>query len=653
MPSNPNSSESRATLLAKQIKRDWWWITFGLIIFTAIFSLLKERTSLHKLDLTFYDFQYSHLVPLPPETSSALIIIDDRSINQIGYWPWRRAEYARALDYLGLAKAVGLDIIFSDKNPSYLQDDDFLAYSIEEHGRVVLPSVIDIKNEYENYPIAELARAASNIGYINAYPDRDGVVRRTHPYQLLPIGLTQHFSLAMIYAGGDEEKVDYIYKDPPSKSRLIPFIGPPGSFNTYSFTDVVNGRYSPDEFKDKYVFIGAWSQGLGDFYPTPLSTLKQTSMSGVEILANNLENILHNKWVNVFPTPINALLSTLPVLLTCIILRRLTPRRALLSTAAVVVVTLVGNWIALSCFKIWIPPTSSLLGTILAYPVWYWRSQETVLRFINNEINQMRNHDPVLRQSLNTGSTDYTLPERLSHLHRAIELLREAQQRREETLRFISHDMRAPQNSILALVKMTRDNQLLLDLTTMLDKIESYASTTLELVDDFMDLARVEAMEMTLEPLFLNDLLATVCDDAWIRAKSKNINLVFIEPEDGIWVSAHPPLLKRALINLIDNAIKYSPENTTVECLLTLNTSFAQITISDQGWGIPAENLSTIFQPFKRAHTFKPNAPSGSGLGLAFVQMVILRHFSTIQVQSKESIGTAFTIKIPISTEPV
>lgn len=653
MLNNPNYSESRATLLAKQIKRDWWWITFGLLIFTAIFSLFKEKTSLHKLDLTFYDFQYSHLVPTPAETSSALIIIDDRSINQIGYWPWRRTEYARALDYLGLAKAVGLDILFNDKNPHYLQDDVFLAYSIEQHGRVVLPSVIDAKKEIENYPIPELARAASNIGYINAYPDRDGVVRRTHPYQLLPIGLAQHFSLAMVYAGGDEEEVDYIYQTPPSTSRLIPFIGPPGSFNTYSFTDVVNGRYSPEEFKDKYVFIGAWSQGLGDFYPTPLSTVKQTSMPGVEILANNLENILHNNWVKTFPTPINALLSTLPVLLTCIILRRLTPRRALLSTTAVVAIILVGNWITLSCFKIWVPPTSSLLGTILAYPVWYWRSQETVLRFINNEINQMRNHDPALRQSLSTSSTDYTLPERLSHLHRAIELLREAQQRREETLRFISHDMRAPQNSILALVKMTRDDQLRLNLSTMLDKVESYASTTLDLVDDFMDLARVEAMEVTLEPLFLNDLLATVCDDAWIRAKSKHIDLVFVEPEEGIWVNAHLSLLKRALANLIDNAIKYSPENTTVKCVLTLNTSFAQITITDQGWGIPAADLSSIFQPFKRAHTSCANVPAGSGLGLAFVHMVILRHFSTIQVQSKETEGTTFTIQMPLSTEPM
>lgn len=67
----------------------------------------------------------------------------------------------------------------------------------------------------------------------------------------------------------------------------------------------------------------------------------------------------------------------------------------------------------------------------------------------------------------------------------------------------------------------------------------------------------------------------------------------------------------------------------------------------DQGWGIPADALPTIFQVFKRAHAEQQDAPSGSGLGLAFVHAVIVRHFGDISVDSEVSVGTTFTVHLP------
>ena len=71
------------------------------------------------------------------------------------------------------------------------------------------------------------------------------------------------------------------------------------------------------------------------------------------------------------------------------------------------------------------------------------------------------------------------------------------------------------------------------------------------------------------------------------------------------------------------------------------------ITLVDQGWGIPAAALPTIFQVFKRAHAEQQDAPSGSGLGLAFVHAVIVRHFGDISVESEEGVGTTFTVHLP------
>lgn len=654
MTSNTSfTTPSRATLLAKQIKREWWWVTISLVLFCAALSFYREQLNIKRLDLTFYDFQSTHLTALNPKPSpknTALIIIDDDSILRIGYWPWRRIEYARVLDYLTQAKAVGVDILFHDKNPAYPNDDDYLAYAIESHGRVVLPSVLNADGIITYLPLSPLTEAAAATGYINVPPDADGVVRRTRLYNSSTNN--QHFVLALLEAAGETDKREYALKQPQGPFRLVPFKGPSGSFDSYSFADVVEGKITPETFKDKYVLIGAWSHGLGDFYPTPLSTDEKTSMSGVEILANNLENVLDDYWIYELPVWLTILLNILPVVLICIMLRHLRPRRAIISTAVVLAMVFIGNWVLLNIFNIWNPPTASLIRTILAYPVWYWRSQETVLKHINNEISEMRNQDPSLRLALADNSAHSSLPERLSHLHKAIAMFRKAQQQREETLRFISHDMRAPQNSILALVDMHKNNQLDLDIEQMLSYIENYSHTTLNLVDDFINLAKVEAMELNLTPLLLNDLLAEICDDAWFRAQAKHITINLTEPDDGVWVNASPPLLKRALANLIDNAIKYSSEHTQINCSIknNLKKQLVSIIIQDQGWGIPAETLPTIFQIFKRAHSEQPDTPEGSGLGLAFVQAVILRHLGHIHVSSEIDVGTIFTIELPMAT---
>lgn len=650
----PATELARSSLLARQINKDWWWTSLFLIVFSMALSCFKAETPLQRLDLMFYDTLLALGTSTPAlsskEKQTALIIIDDYSLEKMGYWPWRRNEYARVLDYLQQAKAVGIDIMFQDINPLFPQDDSFLSYSIQQHGRVALASTINAEKTQLQPPIPSLAQAAAALGYINIYPDSDGVVRNILLFSEVNQEPVQHLTLAMLEAAGDTQIASRALLNPIGPNRLIPFIGPAGSFDTYSFYDVISGAVSPDVFKDRYVLIGAWSSGLGDYYPTPMSSSNQTSMSGVEILANILESTVHNQWIWTPSSLICALLSALPVLFICYVLRILPPSGALIGTLIVLLWLFLGNWLLLHAFKIWIPPSAAIISTLLAYPVWYWRSQETVIQYVNKELAEMRQQSPALSQALRSKSNTNSLPERLAHLHKAIELLREAQQRREETLRFISHDMRAPQNSILALIKMQRNQELHLDLESILNKVENYSQTTLELVDDFMDLARVEAMELQFETLCLNDVVAEVCDEAWVRAKAKQSQIIFHEPDHTIWAPIAPKLFKRALSNLIDNSLKYSPAGTTVRCHLQQLNHTVRITIQDQGWGIPAQDLPFIFQAFKRVHSTRQDDPKGSGLGLTFVHTVITRHFGQIQVSSVEGQGTTFTIDIPGET---
>jgi signal transduction histidine kinase len=338
----------------------------------------------------------------------------------------------------------------------------------------------------------------------------------------------------------------------------------------------------------------------------------------------------------------------LPVLLACQVLIYLSPRATLLSLIGLVFAILLVNWIAMHGFNLWIPPLASLITVLLAYPLWHWRSQEAALNQVTEELNKLQLEYPDVRTALNerlSGLSARNLPHRLTQLHKSINLLRQAQTKREETLRFISHDMRAPQNSILALASLQRQDDSKLPPDQFLHKMENYAEQTLELVDNFISLARAEAMEMVLSPLALPDLLADCMDDAWASASKRSISLNLHDSE-LVWVNGNAPMLRRAFTNLIQNAIKYGPDGNQIDIELVLDKKTVRIFVKDQGWGIPIENQATIFEPYHRAHENTAGAPSGSGLGLAFVKTVINKHGGDIALDRTNEQGCTFIVSL-------
>src|SRR5690606_29777056 len=109
------------------------------------------------------------------------------------------------LDQLQQARAVGIDFVLSDINPAYPQDDQALAQAMVRHGRVVVPQIVDASGHGTIDPLPPVARAAAGLGYVNIYPDQDGVIRSISLYQALDDGtLAQHFIMAMLDVAGDE-----------------------------------------------------------------------------------------------------------------------------------------------------------------------------------------------------------------------------------------------------------------------------------------------------------------------------------------------------------------------------------------------------------------------------------------------------------------
>jgi CHASE2 domain-containing sensor protein/signal transduction histidine kinase len=225
--------------------------------------------------------------------------------------------------------------------------------------------------------------------------------------------------------------------------------------------------------------------------------------------------------------------------------------------------------------------------------------------------------------------------------------LRASERQREDALRLLTHDMRAPQASILAVLE-AEGKKVPPELAR---RLERYAHQTLGLADDFVHLARAESGRFVVETFNLSDALLDAVDDLWPLADAKRIRILSDVPDNEALVTGDRALLTRALANLLGNAIKYSDERTRIAARVTLGEREVRCEIEDQGRGIAAEDLPKLFEPFRRLAP-PEGAPAaseagGAGLGLAFVKAVVERHRGEVHATSVEGQGSTFGFRLP------
>ena len=235
--------------------------------------------------------------------------------------------------------------------------------------------------------------------------------------------------------------------------------------------------------------------------------------------------------------------------------------------------------------------------------------------------------------------------------------LRESERRRDEALRFLSHDMRSPQASIITLLEMVKEDPDSIPHSTLLERIGKYSRRTLNLADDFLRLAKAErAKPADFAPVELTEILRDVVEEGESAVRGKSIRVVLSVPDDEAWVSGDRDLLTRAVINLLSNAVKYSPEETTVAVTLSRADAGARwrIDVVDEGFGIAPENMSRLFMRFQRIEQEGQPKADGIGLGLVFVKTVTERMGGEVSVASQvvvnegDAHGTTFSIALPV-----
>jgi PAS domain S-box-containing protein len=229
-----------------------------------------------------------------------------------------------------------------------------------------------------------------------------------------------------------------------------------------------------------------------------------------------------------------------------------------------------------------------------------------------------------------------------------ISALAQAESDREEALQLLSHDMRSPQSAIIALLPTVPDKDVS-------RRIEGHARRTIALAQDFVDVARMGESPFEGADVLLANLAHDIADNLWPLAREREVTIEVIDQSDSAFVLAEPDSLSRAITNILDNAVKFSPLggsiHVTTRRISDADVNMIELTICDDGPGIDPELLPRLFTRF--AAQSAPDARiKSSGLGLTYVRAVAERHGGKVWAENGAK-GACFHLRLPEAVDPI
>ncbi len=674
-----------------------------------------------------------------PDASDNIVIvaIDDRSLQDVGAWPWPRSRHAALVNRLrdAGARMIVLDILFLENSDP--AEDAALQEAMMRAGNVLLPHTFGVRQGAVTgadpfYPIAPLQSAAAGLGHVAAEQDGDGILRRFDLVRSTDQGRFPHLATTAMELLGEGDM-----SERHGDTALIT-LHPETVPVFYSASGVIAEEYPPEFFEGKIVLVGATAQGMGDRYAVATGSVRL--MTGIETQANLFEALLADAVIEPVGAAWQNAIAGITLVLLFATFWYLSPRWGLAATIGLSLLLIAVSAGLLAVGSLWLPVLPAVTMIVLAYPLWSWRRLSHVSRYLDREADRMignqqrieadQGMEYVARQVRRVRSLISSMQGSLEFIRQVIEAapdamivldqdnrvqmlngkaeqmftgwdqdapptlqelfafdraiiqrdgeellsedgrsfliaraalgsgeeqdltgeilalreitdLRRLDQERKQMLEFLSHDMRTPQVAIIGLTRKQAEEKPGPD---TMNRIRKQANRTLKLADDFVQLARLESPELQLEDSDIGALLEEACDRAYVLAEAKHIAIEQRLPETPCFADVDASLIARMMDNLIGNAVKYSPESTTITVALECEDSGEhRIIVSDQGEGLPEARLNN---PFARFGAHATHAGPSAGLGLALVKKVVDAHKGTIDVASKRGKGTRFTVTL-------
>lgn len=447
---------------------------------------------------------------------------------------------------------------------------------------------------------------SENSGIINLPPDYDGTVRRfSSPFASIP-----HLGLKL------SNVKDAALRLPDPKNTLINYQGQPQSYSTVSLTDILSTKVDTNRIKNKIVIIGS-KDSPNHMLPTPLGF-----MSKAEVVANIVDNANYDRWPIKLDLQYYILFFFFLIVMSVIIINYYPQSLALaITTAFTGLVISLAVWV-FDHFNIWIPIISTVIQVLSVYVV-----------FIGYKLSQNERKSWRLEQEK--------------------KYLFELEQLKNNFISLISHDLKTPiakiQGIVERLMQTTHDESLACDLVTL----KSSSQELQKYIQSILQVSRIESSDFKVkkEALDINQIIENVIDQLTPLAKEKNISIdKNLEPLFSVEIDG--ALMHEVIINLVENAIKYTPKNGQITVVSQEVEDGTKIYVVDTGDGIPTSEFEHIWEKFYRGK--KHNLiTKGTGLGLYLVKYFIELHGGTVFINSKEGLGTTIGFKIPFAEVPM
>lgn len=630
-----------------------WLICLAVVLSCA--AVLLYTDLLERVDLGIYD-AVLRFDSRPANPDILIVAVDEASLQAIGRWPWPRERHAELMENLTKSRprAVAMDMLFVE--PS--KDDNVLAASLKslrEHSQVFLP--ITLRDPLAPgrvplplLPVPELVEASTALGHIHVELDSDSVARSLYVREGSDeLGFWDAISALLAQAAGAPSLPSGPDSSPKGTgwhriSRLlIPFASGSGAYRMVPYVSVLRGEVPEAYIRDKLVLVGLTATGVGDRYPTPVSSAGVLT-PGVEINAAALDGFLSERMIRPIPLSVQSMVYAILLIGWMLCLWRLGPKGGAFGVACFTLLALTLTIGLQAVFHRWLPVVSCVATAWLAYLLWSWRRLAYLLSDLYRRAEALL--PGTTRLVRRDGWQDV-----VELLDRGLIAEEQLKQQRSEALQLLSHDFRAPQVAILALLDTAEEQEI--SSVELNLRIEQQVRATLDLADDFVMLLRAEGEVYDWQDVDVAQLVVDVFDRAWPLAAAKRITLKMELPRFGEGNSVaecmfeiDSKMLSRAFFNLVDNAVKYSPANSTVWMSLQHKEDRSiDFSVRDEGKGISAEDLPYLFKRFKRFA--ESESVSGHGLGLCLVKAVADQHGGQVECRSELGVGSIFVLSLP------
>lgn len=602
------------------------WVVHSLrLAFAALITVLLAPFKLDLLEYTAYDLRMQ-LSPRPATSSNIVLLPIERDTLKSLMREPEALDWAVVLQKLAQAEPAA---VVTFVNPSQIQGsyEDLsllsdiarrLPFSFGENDVPMtgLGRLDPLAAPFENMAIEPAPKTADRT--VRA---KDNVTRRlilTYEGKF-----TLHPRLASQFNGiQDEKKYAGTFEFLDNSTQMLIRFHKKGAYPTIKFIDVLEGQIDPAKIKGKIVLIGKDTlEASSDYITTPLSK-ELLALSQLEMHANILDTLILNQAPREAPTWVDLLCTFLVALLTIYIVFSVRPGKGLIILFTSVALFLLISLIVFAATSWVIPVAHPLVAVFICY--YFVIPYRLIVE--------------------NRKSWEYYQKNRL---------LTQVEELKSNFLRMMSHDLKTPLARIQGMTDVIRQDGVPLTETQQkaLDTIADSSQELTDFIASILSLSRIESKDLKLQlrSRDINQVLREIVKKHDYHARRKGIEMV-TELEPLFSIKIDDELLKTVFSNLLENAVKYSPENTKILITSEEIGNEVLIQIADQGRGIPAEDLSHIFDRFYRARNSRITTP-GNGLGLYLARYFVELHNGRIEVESQLDKGSTFTVHLPMNLE--